>query len=153
MKSFLQLNQTFKQELIQAVPYYFKEKLVHIYLDVANGTSLSCSITITDATTKTYSMTMVVTDKTFLKTFTFTSPGDTFPNISATCQNRANFRDASLPLTHFDFRQIPQALTNFSVRLSKQVLSTFQSLTVTMFLATGKFNFIFFLLMCKYVIP
>ena len=142
MKPSSQLNQTFKQELIEPVSHYFKDKPVDIYIDVAKGTSLSCTITISDQTSEAFVMAVVQIDKIFLKTFTFGSPGDTFPNITATCQNRLNFRNAILPSTQFDFRQIPQPLTNFSVTLSSLVISTIDSLTLKMVLATGKLKII-----------
>ena len=140
---FLQLNQTFKEELIQAVPYYFKDKPVHIYLDVAKGTSLSCSITIFDVTSTTHAMAPVVKDRIFLTTSAFASPGNTFPNVSATCQNRNNFRVATLSAQTFDFRQIPEPVTNLSVSLSSNVISTFESLTVNFVLGSGKYVFLY----------
>ena len=109
-----------------------------IYIDVAMGTSVSCSVTISDPTSTAYAMTEVVNDKVFLKTFTFSSPGNTFPTISATCSNRPNLAQAQLPSTQFDFQEVPEPLTNFSLTLSSSVISNVASVTVYMAFGTGK---------------
>ena len=129
----LQVNQTFKLELIEKVSQIFKNHSVDFNFKFENGTTVSCNVTIDELphnltanvpAMNRFSETISVSNKKFSITQIFNSSGHSHINISCKCWNRLNNPYVELPVTIMEVRKVPERLTNFSLDVSKRILNS-----------------------------
>ena len=110
------MNQTFKDSLIEAVPYYFKNHPIDLYVDVTNGTTVSCSIQPFG-----FAMSAVVQNRQYKLTHTFTTTDSDTYSIYARCTNRllTNLDSGSI---NIELREVPERIANFSLEMPNNIV-------------------------------
>ena len=102
------------------MPYYFKNYPIDFYVNVENGTSVSCVVN-TNLHASAISTSVVVADRKFRGTRTYLSGGSSMISFNARCSNRLLLSAAS-PAIAVELREIPETMTNFSLELSAKVV-------------------------------
>ena len=141
-----QINQTFKENLIEQVPYFFKNHSIIFHYKIQNGTSVQCYVSINETSTNSsinvspsnvVSTLVSVTNKTFYVSHVFTSTGDSFVNISLKCWNRLNLPDVLLFTTNIEVQKTPEIMTNFTLDVNKRILNSSEPFYLFLIFQTG----------------
>ena len=100
------------------MPYYFKNYPIDFYIDVKNGTTVSCYVH------SGASASVLVTDRYFKATRTYASGSRV--SVYARCSNRLHVTARSSSIT-IDLKEVPEAMTNFSLELPTKIVRVGQS--------------------------
>ncbi|XP_065069836.1 uncharacterized protein LOC135694887 isoform X2 [Rhopilema esculentum] len=131
----LRVNQTFKSELIEPVSYYFINKPIDFYLDIQNGTSLQCHVTIPSYGF--VKMNTIKADREFKGSYTYSAVGDITSTVTGRCSSRLNVAYVYTTPTVLQLKLIPEAMTNFSLELSNNLVQTGQSFQIRLIFLQG----------------
>ena len=97
------------------MPYYFKNYPIDFYVDVENGTSVSCYVNPHISTSN------VVADRRFKGTKTYSAKSSNTMSFYARCSNRLTV-SARSPSINIELREIPEIMTNFSLELPTKIV-------------------------------
>ena len=100
--------------------YYFKNYPIDFYVDVENGTSVTCQVNPSISTSA------VVVDRRFKGTQTYSASSINSMSFYASCSNHLTV-SARSPSINIELREIPEAMTNFSLELPKKIMRVGQS--------------------------
>ena len=108
--------------------YYFKNYPIDFYINVKNGTTVSCHVH--DGA----SAIALVTDRYFKATRTYASGSRV--SVYASCSNRLQLAATSSSIT-IDLKEVPEIMTNFSLELPTKIMRVGQSFDMLIAFVNG----------------
>lgn len=125
---FLQVNQTFKASLVEQVSYFFRNHPIDFYIDISNGTTVTCNFF------PGMSVTTIIKDKKLKGSNTYTV--ETSASVYATCDNRLSMPVTSNTIS-LQLKEVPETMLNFSLELSDSIVKAGDSLYLLLIFKQG----------------